>query len=565
VQIKTQRSLADQINDVHFMPDERESRPPHTPATEKVHYNKEFKELASSGQPSPAPITGFASKSYDGYYPPDPHGAVSSNYVVGTVNDELYIQDRSGNLIIDIALKNFWAPVHQTIRLFDPRLVYDPNMQRWFLVTAANAESDSSSILIAVSQSEDPTASWNLYKVKADPAGESWADYPNIGFNKNWVAVTVNLFGDTSDNSDTGRIYLFNRSDLAKGLSPAMKMFNVDQGVIPAVTYDSTEDDLYFMEVYSEPAGQLQMLKATGAIGSESIINVGYPAIHMTWAPIPSNYLDFGPQLNDTAHIQCNDDRMGNVLVKNGAIWCTHTVFLPAGARPTRSSILWWSISTNADVLQTGLIDDASANNFYAFPSIAVNKYNDALIGYSLFNAQQYASAAYSLHDHSQTVGSANDPYTFIKGENTYYKSAGNRNRWGDCSATVVDPLNDVDFWTINEYAESTADNWGSWWASVSGLDSINHDPIPNSVEVLLAPNPNNGNFDMYINGAINTPLQFDIYNMIGQHIYTKSVTNAATGYIWISQLNGTLLQGLYIARIKVNGETIEKKIVVKD
>jgi hypothetical protein len=559
VQMKTHRPLSEQINDSRSMPEHEEPKT-HRPATSNIHYPKVEKEVENAGQPSPAPLTGFASKSYDGYYPPDPHGAVSDNYIVGTVNDELYIQDRSGNLISDVMLKNFWAPVHTTTRLFDPRLVYDNNTQRWFLVTDANDASDSSSLLVAASQTEDPTGTWNIYKIKADSSGLAWADYPTIAFNKNWVAITVNLFGNTSNYSDTGRIYLLNKNDLMTGQMPTVRLFDVDQGVCPAVTYDSSLNELYLLEVYSESAGQLQLLKISGAIGAETISSVGYPSIHMTWDPTPEGYGDFAPQLGDTGKIQCNDDRMGSVLVKNNIIYGTHTVFLPAGTHPTRSSVLWWAVATNGDVLQDGLIDDPASATFYAFPSIAVNKFNDALIGYSVFSAGQYASAGYSYHDNAQAAGSANDPYVFINGQNTYYRSGSGRNRWGDCSATVVDPLNDIDFWTINEYAESTADNWGSWWANVSGWDTINHDPAT----VYIAPNPNNGIFNIYILGQqVNTPVQVDIYDLLGQHVYATTSDNKTIS-VGVSIPSQYLSEGVYILRTKVNGQTSDKKMMIR-
>jgi hypothetical protein len=65
----------------------------------------------------------------------------------------------------------------------------------------------------------------------------------------------------------------------------------------------------------------------------------------------------------------------------------------------------------------------------------------------------------------------------FKAGEAPYVKRfTGTRNRWGDYSNTVVDPLNDLDFWTIQEYAgtpagggcSSNCDRWGTWWAKVS-------------------------------------------------------------------------------------------------
>ena len=564
VDVKTEQPQSGMIDDIHAMP-EHESPKPHSPATTHVHYAKEEKKLQSSqgtGQPSPLPLTGFASKSYNGYYPPDPHGAVNETYVVGTVNDELYIQDRSGNLIADVKLKNFWVPVHQTIRLFDPRLVYDANTKTWMLVTAANAFSDTSALLIALSQSEDPTGTWNLYKIKADPSGNRWADYPNIAFNKSWVAVTVNLFGDTSNSSDTGRVYLLNRSDLMNGLTPRLKTYDVDQGLYPAVTTDSGINDLYLVETFSEPAGQLQMLKISGAIGSEKIQSVGYPAIHMSWSPEAHYGADFAPQLGSSYKIQCNDDRMGSVIFKNNVIWCTHTIFLPADTDPTRASVLWWALDTNAEVLQHGLIDDPSGNTFYAFPSIAVNKYNDALISYAVFSSQQYPGAGYSYHDHAQAAGSINNSYEFITGQNTYNRSGGGRNRWGDCSATVTDPVNDIDFWAIGEYSEDTANVWGCWWTNISGLDTLNHDPNKTAFDVMLAPNPNNGVFNFYFAGQVNTPVQIDIYDLLGKRIYTKT-SAAEIGSIGISILSHHLEEGIYIACIKVNGLSIDKKIVV--
>ena len=251
---------------------------------------------------------------------------------------------------------------------------------------------------------------------------------------------------------------------------------------------------------------------------------------------------------------------MGNVLVKNNVIWCTHTVFLPAGAKPTRSSVLWWALNTSGEVLQHGLIDDPTGNNFYAFPSIAVNKYDDALIGYSVFNPQQYPSAGYSYHDHAQFPGSVNSPYIHKNGENSYYRSGGGRNRWGDYSATVIDPVNDVDFWTINEYAQSTANSWGTWWTQVSGLDTINHNTSVN-FGLVLAPNPNNGIFNLYFSGQVNTLVQIDIYDLLGQHLHSQT-SIAELSSIAIN--TAFFAEGIYVVRVKVNGQTIDKKMVLR-
>ena len=121
--------------------------------------------------------------------------------------------------------------------------------------------------------------------------------------------------------------------------------------------------------------------------------------------------------------------------------------------------------------MQSGRIDDPSGDTFYAYPSIAVNEYDDVLIGYSRFSADQYASAIYAFRYGSDPAGTLNDDTVLKAGEASYYKIfGGTRNRWGDYSATVVDPVNDRDLWTIQEYAAtpiSGSDRWGTWWGMI--------------------------------------------------------------------------------------------------
>jgi hypothetical protein len=52
-------------------------------------------------------------------------------------------------------------------------------------------------------------------------------------------------------------------------------------------------------------------------------------------------------------------------------------------------------------------------------------------------------------------------------GKASYFKDLGTGdNRWGDYSSTVVDPLDDLSLWTLQEYA-ATNNNWGTWWSEV--------------------------------------------------------------------------------------------------
>ena len=54
----------------------------------------------------------------------------------------------------------------------------------------------------------------------------------------------------------------------------------------------------------------------------------------------------------------------------------------------------------------------------------------------------------------------------------------GTDNRWGDFSATVVDPADDVTFWTLQEYAQipdpvTGTSRWGTWWGKFPPSDVL--------------------------------------------------------------------------------------------
>ena len=73
-------------------------------------------------------------------------------------------------------------------------------------------------------------------------------------------------------------------------------------------------------------------------------------------------------------------------------------------------------------------------------------------------------------------------PVTLKDGEGPYVKRhEGDRNRWGDYSATQVDPSDDLTLWTIQEYARvpvgkgDESGRWGTWWGRVGGGPPLEH------------------------------------------------------------------------------------------
>jgi len=81
-------------------------------------------------------------------------------------------------------------------------------------------------------------------------------------------------------------------------------------------------------------------------------------------------------------------------------------------------------------------------------------------------------------------VGNFQAPALLKVGISAYWRSdSGGRNRWGDFSASQVDPVNDSDLWTIQEYAgqyvgtlTNGSGRWSTWWGSVSVTLPANDD-----------------------------------------------------------------------------------------
>ncbi|MDA0577235.1 MAG: hypothetical protein O3B24_03955 [Verrucomicrobia bacterium] len=450
--------------------------PPITTAASAPEPEPEPSPLAAS----PGPAASFLGLGDSGTsIPPDTHGTVGPNHLMVTLNTQVRVQTRTGTVLSTVTLDSYWQALGSP-DAFDPKILYDSFSNRWIFVACADSRSSSSAVLIGVSQTSDPTGSWNLYRVDADAANLVWVDYPSIGFNKNWIVVQMNMFNVSNNAFNRTHLYVFNKSDLYAGGAGAFTLIS-DNSIggtqVPAITHDNTVNTMYVLQDWNgnfSGSGYLRLYTITGAIGFEVLTEISFPSTANPWDSAPPDGLDFVPQLGASQKIQANDSRMQRVVYRNGSLWGVHTVFLPAGGSPTRASVQWWELTPAGGVLQRSRIDDAGGITNHFFPSLDVNQNADVLIGYSRGSANQFVSANYSFRYGTDAANTLRDDTVLKAGEAKYYKTfSGTRNRWGDYSATCVDPVNDYDMWTLQEYASTPSggsDRWGTWWGKVSPL-----------------------------------------------------------------------------------------------
>lgn len=430
--------------------------------------------------PSPAASASFAALGDDDTeIPPDTQGAAGPNHLMVTLNTGVRIENKSGNILSTASLGSFWATTGAT-DIFDPRVAYDPFGNRWIFAAVTNESSAASSIVVGVSQTSDPMGAWNLYREDVDASDLNWADYTQLGFNKDWIVISVNMYAIADGSFQGSKVWVFGKANLYAGNSVSATIFSDDNvAPTPAATYDNSLGTLYLVRNWngnSNGSGFLRVSNVSGALGSETYTADGpFVQIANVWDFEPPNEADFAPQMITTRKIQNGDARIMNVIYRNGSLWTAQNAFLPAG-NPMRTAAQWWQFLPGGTVQQFGRVDDPAGTVFYAYPTIAVNKHNDALLGYSRFSANQFASASYSFRFGADPGNLLRSDTLLKAGEATYYKTFNDvPNRWGDFSNTVVDPSNDLDFWTIQEYASSPKfangdDRWGTWWGRVSPL-----------------------------------------------------------------------------------------------
>ncbi len=424
--------------------------------------------------------------------PPDTHGAVGPTKVMTTLNTQVLVQTRAGAIFSGPLSLNvgFWGGIATNLNVFLPRVHFDPDPAyggRWIWVASQASRNNAAGILVAASTGPEPLRGPGAF-FDADASNNVWADASNVGFNRHWVVVQVNMFSMTNPYPFVrSNIYVFRKDQLYAGTVSAVAVFSLGStscegstcggSQVPALTYDFTQNDLYLVQRWSSGAGALRLYRIAGPVNAPTITPLLPLVFGPPWADSEPTGpgADFGPQPAACGgmKIQTNDSRIQNVIWRNGRLWTTHTVFLPQSS-PNRASVQWWQIQTDSTVVQRGLVDGGSPARFYAFPSIAVNQNEDVLLGFSSFATNEFASAQYTFRLASDAPNTMQQPVVLKAGEDCYDKDyTTGRVRWGDYSATVVDPTDDTSLWTIQEYAETAAgplrddSRWGTWWGMV--------------------------------------------------------------------------------------------------
>jgi hypothetical protein len=397
--------------------------------------------------------------SESGYIPPDTMGAVGRDHIVELINGRYKVYNKTdGSVAASSSLNSFWtgAGVSWNSGTFDPRVAYDPFSERYYASALDNGRS-ANSYLFAVSNSDNPTDGWTGTAIDSDSDDSHWADFETLGFGADGVYMGANMFG-LSGQETRSSIVALEKAPLLQStptfsytITEDLSLGGTGFAPQPIINYDNTGTPHDYIGLYS--GDTLRVSTISGDISNPSL-TVGADSITTVTVSDPPD----ADQPTSAADLETNDIRISsNVIQVNGSYWGTQSV-----DRNGRAAVRWFEVDpSDYTVVQEGFITDPDLD--LSFPSIAVSEDGFAAIGFSGSGDSQYASA-YVVHGEMQGGTMLwDDPLQLQAGNGPYeITDSRGRNRWGDYSATVIDPYNPNVFWTFQEYAYAE-NNWGTY------------------------------------------------------------------------------------------------------
>lgn len=421
-----------------------------------------------------------------GWIPPDTSGAIGPNHFVQIVNGAVAIYDRAGVRLSAVTDASFFALTSGGVNYprngsFDPRILYDRQCGRWFLCELEFGNQyydwgwqyESNNIMLAISRTSDPTGVWDKYRLPVGIAQSGtthyFNDFETMGLDTNGLYFAFRVFPSVGDTSY--RLAVTRRASLIAAqpylgtmwiLSGQTDMFATP---MPAHNHDVVASTGAEWVVGGSPTSRGPVLLRTISWSTSGLPQFGAIQTVSSYAyGAPVN----APAMGSTTDICTNDDRLQGAVIRDSRLWTSRTVTLGISTYD-RTGVQVMAIDVGgaspAVAVNATKWDSTSTTNpiSYYYPSVVPTGQGHAVLGYSVSGGSRYVTAVSTGRLAGYSSSALGTSVILQDGLNSYtaLDSIG-RNRWGDYSFSSLDPNDDMSVWTIQEYAHSTANKWGT-------------------------------------------------------------------------------------------------------
>jgi hypothetical protein len=362
--------------------------------------------------------------------------------------------------------------------VFDPNVLYDEEADRYIL----GIDADGFYYCIAVSQTGDPTGSWNLYAFPT-ATGADFFDYPHAGVGRDAIYMGANIFAGSFKES---RIWAFNKTNMYAGqpAASAMKVLPTTEDTPQPLNLHGfqqgtwpTSGPHYFFTDFNFNGSTYSVWSWANPFSGTSPSKVGTVNINAftgVTAGLPVNV----PQ-NGSGLIQANDYRPQDFEYRNGFAWSVSTIACNPGGG-TVDCIQWVKVNpATATIVDAGVY--SSAGQYRFFGDLAVNHCDDMAVGYTKSSTSMFPSIWYTGRTAGDPAGTLQAEAQLKAGEILYTAFDPSPRRWGDYTEMTIAP-DGTTFWYLGEYSKNTGNangRWGTWIGSFSFPDCTTGGPTP--------------------------------------------------------------------------------------
>ena len=407
-----------------------------------------------------------------GFAPSDSHGAVGRNHYVEVTNVDLGIYAKTSctrNRFV--SLKTFFGITDPNTTAFDPRAIYDFRNNRYVVTTETRKTSSTDQFqYFAVSQTGDPLGAWNVYRIPISEGSyrfckkaltDFW-DYPNLGYNSNQWFITANNF--PTSGASYGVIMTIDKAPTLTGSVPVLRCYGTSSSTRAQIQFNvappldrGTSTKAYFLATGSGAGSQLREYTLNTLTGG---MTYNTPIAIPAWTAPPG-----APQPTTTLLLDTLDGRIQSNTVQIGnRVYAIHA--LNVGGR---SAIRLYRVNAGTNTAEVRFTYALTGLAAWG-PSFAIANTGSTTSGFFAFN---YSGS--TLNPAAALVARRNDNvggfpgFTYQTGvPMTNSCQNGTRCRWGDYSATSLDPANLNSAFGVAQFM--TGGSQFSWSTKIMGL-----------------------------------------------------------------------------------------------
>lgn len=507
--------------------------------------------------------------------PNDNSMAISNaGVLVSAYNSAIFIRDTENDTTLgEISLDFFRDQVGLTGHSFDPKMIYDPEADRFILVFLSGNLIANSNIVVCFTDSPDPMGNWNVYYLAGNPLSDSsWSDYPAISITHEDLFITMNLLreggswqtsfkqtiiwqvakaeGYNGNATITSDLW----SDIKEGGINLRNMHPVRGG------FDIKGPNQYFLSNrnFATQSDSIYLIEVDNSLASNNAqINV-----QLLYADNPYYLAPSARQKQwSFKQFQTNDSRVLGGIIENNEIQFVQNSLNPINGYPSVYHGVISNVNSSPTVHGNILFDDSLE---FGYPNIVYGGITagekKSIIGFNHTGYWDFAGNSAVYFD-----GANYSEIKIIKeGANFVSSMSGSNQRWGDYFGIQRKYNEPCKVWVSGYYGSGSQDNQ-TWVSEIYAPgDCFDTLSLPAQQNGNLFPNPTVDYAEIHFSLDESKFIIIDIVNREGKVVKRLYEDKAKAGDNRLSFSTRLLSAGLYFVRIYNENEKILTKKIVK-